>query len=99
MFAAAIRLARRRPKRSPDPQFASHTLHPRRVIVLRITALFANCCSRKRGGLMYRTAPPELNSSQTRPAFHLRKSPENHPFLWDFKAFWNSSFTKLGSRA
>src|SRR6202007_2013999 len=31
------------------------------------------------------------------PAFHLRNIPENHPFLWDFKAFWNASFTKLGS--
>ena len=30
--------------------------------------------------------------------FHLRNIP-NHPFLWDFKAFWNSSFTKLGSLA
>jgi len=32
-------------------------------------------------------------------AFHLPNIPANHPFLWDFKAFWNSSFTKLGSLA
>ena len=32
-------------------------------------------------------------------AFHLRKIPANHPFRWVFKAFWNSSFTKLGSLA
>src|SRR5205085_2819904 len=30
------------------------------------------------------------------PASHLRNIPENHPFLWDFNAFWNSSFIKLG---
>ena len=40
-----------------------------------------------------------LNSTRSRLAFHLRNIPANHPFRWDFKAFWNSSFTKSGSLA
>src|SRR5215471_630391 len=45
-----------------------------------------------------RRLPDWINSTVARPT-HLPNIPANHPFLGDFKACWNCSFTKLGSLA
>ena len=43
--------------------------------------------------------PRLIKSDGDKAGVYLRNIPANHPFRWDFKAFWNSSFTKLGSLA
>ena len=155
IFTAAIRLARRRAKWSPDSKSSTRTLCARSVSTMRTPAVLAHhsawktfgpvrasiyvsaCQTKMRRSLqqylvpavnfrelilrgareMKRIARPKkyrgsslsntthadrcFSPSRRRTAelFYLPKIPAIRPFLWDFKACWNCSFTKLGSLA
>src|SRR5207249_5396316 len=56
IFATAIRLARRWPRRTSNPESPTRALYARRLINLRTPAVFTHRSARKSSGLKRRTA-------------------------------------------